>query len=281
LLDVQTSSPAVVSASLALGANTIFRNPNGSLTVSGPVNLNGNTLTAAVGGANAVYSGAFSGTGGSILKNGSGTLTMNGTNTYTGTTTVAAGSLNGTGSITGSTTVQAGATIRGGTGGATGFLTLGSMTVNSGGSIAASIAAPNTSSQLAVTGSNTLNLSLGSTLKLTAVPGFQNTARAIYTIATWTNGGNLIVNGVSVSDGDRIGYYENGLGASGPVVIDVSGLNFSLSQNDSFSLNRIGNNLVLTFSPVPEPATVLAVGAAGLGLAGFIRRRRFSPAVAA
>ena len=38
-------------------------------------------------------------------------------------------------------------------------------------------------------------------------------------------------------------------------------------------LNAGGGNATFTFTPVPEPATVLGLATAGLGLAGFVRRR--------
>ncbi len=57
--------------------------------------------------------------------------------------------------------------------------------------------------------------------------------------------------------------------------------NFSVSDFGNFNhtqwnfgVQTSGSNVVLTFQPVPEPATVLAVGAAGLGLAGWVRRKR-------
>jgi hypothetical protein len=41
-------------------------------------------------------------------------------------------------------------------------------------------------------------------------------------------------------------------------------------NRDTFAID----NFQLTYTPVPEPGIVLAVGAAGLGLAGLVRRRR-------
>ena len=41
----------------------------------------------------------------------------------------------------------------------------------------------------------------------------------------------------------------------------------------AFLTTVVGNNLYLNFTPVPEPATVLAVCAAGAGAFGLIRRR--------
>lgn len=48
------------------------------------------------------------------------------------------------------------------------------------------------------------------------------------------------------------------------------------SAAGTFRLTVSGGNpgVVLNYTPVPEPATVLGVSAAGLGLAGWVRRRR-------
>jgi hypothetical protein len=56
----------------------------------------------------------------------------------------------------------------------------------------------------------------------------------------------------------------------------VSNLGTSLVAGDAFSLNRVGNTLVLSFTPVPEPGTVLAIACCGLGLGGLVRRIRRS-----
>jgi hypothetical protein len=57
-----------------------------------------------------------------------------------------------------------------------------------------------------------------------------------------------------------------------PLQLDVSGLS-GLVNGGQFTLTITGQNLVLNFNPVPEPATVLLIGAAGLGVAGLVRRR--------
>src|SRR5262249_39802448 len=48
--------------------------------------------------------------------------------------------------------------------------------------------------------------------------------------------------------------------------------NFTDVQNVHLFLSD-ANTLVLQFTPIPEPATVLGIGFAGLGLAGLLRRR--------
>jgi transposase len=59
------------------------------------------------------------------------------------------------------------------------------------------------------------------------------------------------------------------------VVVDRSGFSNTPTGNFNLSLSEDGNNLHLTFTPapVPEPATVLALGAVGLGCVQFVRRR--------
>ena len=52
--------------------------------------------------------------------------------------------------------------------------------------------------------------------------------------------------------------------------------NFSASEftlDPGYAISMQGNNLVLTFSPVPEPTTTLAFGAGALAMAGWLRRR--------
>jgi hypothetical protein len=51
------------------------------------------------------------------------------------------------------------------------------------------------------------------------------------------------------------------------VVIDTSALGASIGAGSQFNLAVSGNNLVLTFVPVPEPTGLLAVGAVVFGLA--------------
>ena len=86
--------------------------------VTGSGNLAaGGVLTINQGGTTS-YSGAISGTGASLVKDGAGTLTLNGVNTYTGNTTVSAGTMTigssgmlGGGDYSGALSVASGATF--------------------------------------------------------------------------------------------------------------------------------------------------------------------------
>jgi hypothetical protein len=42
----------------------------------------------------------------------------------------------------------------------------------------------------------------------------------------------------------------------------------------ALTVDSTGKMVQLTFSPVPEPGTILGIAAAGMGLAGWVRRRR-------
>ena len=108
--------------------------------------------------------------------------------------------------------------------------------------------------QLGVT--NVLDFANGATIFVSKVgnPAFGTTTRT-YTIAT--TGSLVRVNG----------------GGGNPLSGIVIASDFAGPEH--FSLSRSGNDLLLAFNPVPEPAFVTAVFAAGLaGIAGWRRRRK-------
>ncbi len=80
-----------------------------------------------------------------------------------------------------------------------------------------------------------------------------------YTLGSVATAGNIQLNGTSLPDGTvaASNYTLTGIGLSGTSTLSVA-----------------GNNLVLVFTPVPEPATVLAVAGLGLGAVRLVRRRR-------
>jgi autotransporter-associated beta strand protein len=268
------------------------------VTLPNPVELVISSVPIGTAGNAATLSGLVTGVGG-INKLGAGTLTLTAANTFagnsvvnggvlavngnhaavTGTTTVNnTGTLAGTGTLGGPVTVNSGGTVRGGTDTGTGTLTTANVTVASGGALLANLSAPGTASQLAL-GANTLNLATGSVLRLTGVTGFNPNVGGTYTLAT-TSTGNLQLDGATQSNGFVFGSYVQGTGATGPVTIDTSALGATIGTGSQLNLSVSGTNLVLQFTPVPEPITGLAVGFGVVAL-GWVRRSRRSVAPAA
>lgn len=245
---------------------------------------------------------------GGLTKVGAGTLVLAGTNNdYTGSTTVSAGTLtvtgtlatatngvqvnpggtlSGTGTINRSVTVSSGGTLEGGSGGIGTLLINNSVTVNSGGTLRAELGVGTGTGAADLLnlsgGSGALVLASGAKLNLSA-NGFGPTGATTYTLAN-LNGSGMTFGGITVGSGQTIAVFTSTGGNTGTVAIDPafsgSTLTFdltgftTLNSDDRFTLQRSGNNLVLQFQPVPEPATVLAVGAAGLAAASWVRRRR-------
>ncbi len=230
---------------------------------------------------------ALSGSGG-IVKNGGNVLTVTGSNSVTGTTTANAGTLlvnsslaavvvnsgatlGGTGGVS-NVTATSGATVRAGDATAAGTLTLAGSLTMSGGSIlgvrittAGDGAAANTGgstdaggvhNKIAGGGSATLNSLLNVLVDVTGSTFTYNTPQSY-----------RLITGV----GD-----QSGLNITDPARFTFVGL----TGGDTFNVIDVslrgdaGGNVFLNFTPVPEPATVLGVGAAVLGLGAAVRRRR-------
>jgi autotransporter-associated beta strand protein len=236
-----------------------------------------NTGTQVLTGAN-TYTGATTINGGTLRLTGSGSIANSATITVgTGATFDVAGitafSLasgqrlqgNGTmaGAMMGTVTVASGSTVAPGVGAAIGQLAIGATgattTIAGGGKFEVEIAGNNDSNtdrdQLAVTGALDLRTDNGgATIVVKQLAGsFDASMTHTYTIATTTDG--VLVQG-------------SGSNPFTGVNLDTS----SFSSPGTFSLSRSGVNLILTFTPVPEPAAALAVFAAGAAV--FARRRR-------
>ena len=75
-----------------------------------------------------------------------------------------------------------------------------------------------------------------------------------------------------------LGTFAGGVtGASGNI---TNLFNFTGLFASAPSVNVQGNNILITFNPVPEPTGILAACGVATGVLGWIRRRRFKPLAA-
>jgi hypothetical protein len=220
----------------------------GTLALSAPSSANGATLT-----------------GGSLLVNTTLAPSIGGTVTVqTGATLGGAG-----GSITMlPVTIQNGGTLAPGNP-TTPVSQLGmdTATIQSGGTYAIDIGSFSILSTVDVLGlSGALTLDPGSVVNVTNLAGVTPTdvTDRSYTIATAS-----AINGATTGTED-LGQFIVGGADTGPVNFDATGF----AAGDRFTLQRQGTTLVLTYTPVPEPAAALAVFAAGLGAYMRLGRRR-------
>jgi len=202
------------------------------------------------------YAGVIGGTGG-LTMNATGTQTLTGSSTYTGPTNVTAGELR----VNGNNIAATGAVTVSGTGMLSGNGTVGgATTVQTGGTLTAGTV----SSIGTLTVNNNVTMQAGSNL--------------LWKFAAGTPTGDVtpVANGFSDT-----GSSKDLLAISGGVyTLTAAGLLTSAPEFSAYitaggdvSLSASGNNVYLNLTPVPEPTTVLGLAAAGMGLAGMIRRR--------
>ena len=229
-------------------------------------------------------------TDGGLTKLGTGTLTLTGTNTYTGNTTVSAGTLlannttgsatgtgaltvgsggtlGGTGAVAGAVTVQSGGRLDAGNAGAAGMLSLGSsLSLPAGATLGVQLGgtAPGTGyDQIRVAGT----LTLGGTLSVTELSGFQLTLGQTFVLLDDT-GLSLVTTAFANV-------------AAGGLYTDAAGNTFQVNYAAIADGDLVPNDVTLTVqSVVPEPSTwaLLAVGTAALALVTLRRRRHTTAA---
>ena len=222
-----------------------------------------------------ILSGTGTHTGPTIINGG--TLVVNGTNASSAVTINATGILGGHGTV-GSVTINSGGTIS--PGNSPGTLTTGNETWNGGGSYVWEL-----NDATGTAGTNWDLLSIGGSLDI-AASGLDaaNTFTIYLTSLNGSNvGGHPALNFDSLLDqswviatttGAITGYSD------GKFAIDTSAFFNPTGPNSSWHLSVVpnggGNNLVLSYTAVPEPSAC-AVGIVGL-LGGIIllRRRRIT-----
>lgn len=291
-----TSAPTITLASSSatftpqtFGASSINLNPGVAHTLT----IAGNNGSAAT------YAGVISGANGNLVKNGSGVQILTGTNTYTGTTTInqgtllingstAAGSaftvnntgtLGGSGTVNGTVTVASGGTLS--PGNSPGALTQGATTLDGGGNYNWQIV---DATGLAGSGYDTINLTAGSTLTL------NNTSGNTFKINLWSLSSiDPDVNG-NATNFNSAGTYSWTLIDSDQTITNFAADKFTVNVSaangtngftnalagGSFSVALSGDqtDLVLNFTPVPEPSTWLLLAGTGTFFMVMRRRRR-------
>jgi len=265
----------------AAGTNTYVL---GGLKGSKAFAMGANSLEVGGNGQSTTYSGILSGSGG-FTKIGNGTLTLSGSNSTTGLTSVNAGGLKLNGSIAGGLNVALIATLSG-TGTIGGNATIlgthspgnspgaqtfnANLTYEAGSTVNWELIANTTGSagvnydqiivpngNLTFSGSTTLALSFnadGSTVDWSDSFWNVNRAWTVYDLSSGStsNLSNLIVGGS---------------------LLDAQGDSLSPTERGYFTTSLSGQDVMLNFVAVPEPAT-WAMALAGLACGGYVVRRR-------
>lgn len=255
----------------------------GAITLTNPTGQHALTLNTPTGMAT-FFSGAIGGTG-SVRKTGGGMQQFLEASTYSGGTVVDGGALRvtnstGSGTGTGAVTANSGGRLEG-----TGRIG-GTVTVNSGGTLEPGSGGPGTLTLL-----SGVTLASGSTLQVELYGSVAGSGYDRLDVTGAVNLGGATLNrnlGYTPAAGHRLFIIAND--GTDP----VSGTFAGLPNGSSFTLGSTtayiyytgdlasgqllgGNDVVISFTPVPEPAAVLGVAVAGLVVYHCLRRRRPAP----
>jgi T5SS/PEP-CTERM-associated repeat protein/autotransporter-associated beta strand protein len=254
-------TPVVIAGATSVNAGSGYNVLNGANTYTGGTTILGGTLVAGSNGA--------LGTGSVTFVSSSATLNVaNGVTLSNALNLTNGGTLTGNGTI--ATPVAAGFGVFLSPGNSPGTLTFSNgLTLASGGTLTFQV---QQAGGVAGVGYDLVNLT-GGTLNITAIP----TSR--FTISVQSLDGTGAPGNVADFSSSS-GYVWTIFSSSGGITgfnaneftIDTSGFANSLGTG-AFYVVQSGNQIQLDFSPVPEPSTY-ALFAAGLGLVGFVIRRR-------
>lgn len=296
-------------------STTLAEINSGSSESSGQIDNTGSTdSTLTIGGAgDSNFSGYITDGGGdgrlALTKNGIGTLTLSGSNNdYTGGTTINQGTvvvaadgalgygtvnvngvlrLNNNRQLYNDVQVNSGGIIAG-----NGFAS--SASINAGGLIAPG----GVSCPIGTLSFNDLTLNPGGGY----VWNFKDTSSydqvsVLYATTLAINatsaGGEFTIHVVSLDSGDNVGmatgftqgqtynftiFTANNITgfSTDKFLFDTSAFSTDAGPNAIFSISQSGNNLILSFTPVPEPSTwaLLGTGVLAIGVVGWRQRKR-------
>jgi hypothetical protein len=290
-----------------LGGNSVIysgtiTNGAGTNTISLNLNMDANQAVTVASGTQLTISGVLGNTGQNrnLAANGAGTLILANANTYGGTTTISGGgtvlATNTTGSATGGNTAVNSITVQStGTLGGSGLIS-GGIVVQNGGTIRAGTGTGNSTLTLTRAGS-ALAFGAGATY---AAQLYNTGPTDISLINETTAGGNVNIAGnalltldlsalsaaqvanlkATVGVGNTRTYTIMQVTATG-TIDNFSAGNFSISNLGNFAAGEwtlntspAAGTVQVNFTPVPEPASVMAVVLGATAVYFCWRRRR-------
>jgi fibronectin-binding autotransporter adhesin len=295
----------------ATGGNININRVNNTNLLDIQLGIDGGFITAAAGRTINLtsYVGETAGGAKGFTKDGAGTLTMSGINTYTGTTNINGGTLNGNTLSSGSNSATGTGIVNinnGGTLAGTGSA-VGAVNVNSGGRLVGGLGtAVNETLTVGTTGTNATTFDVGSFYRAAVAEGsgaadlsltgasrvaFQGQLEVTVALLSSTGGSqanslNLELVGTGLTNFTQYQRTIGTYGSLGPV-LSSAGTAITLTPGDQATITPVGfeidqsnwsiaianNNVVITFTPVPEPVTILGITAFGAFTVGGLRRR--------
>lgn len=292
-----STATQTINSTVSLAGNVNVNAASGNLAINGPVNFGNGTATGTLtfaGGNNTIVSGVISNgdaASGSLVKTGPGTLTLTANSTFTGTTTISAGTLVLNGSMSSGNEIMVGANgTLAGSGNAAGQVTVagtlapgnspgtfssGSQVWLDGGDLNWQVF--NATESAFGTGYDTIAITGGLDLTGLSPGGFSINLWSLSAVGPDVNGN--ATNFVNTSNYSwLLASTTTGIAgfSAGDFAIHTAANNgtngFLNPLSGTFSVSVSGNNLMLNYTAIPEPATWALLAGAVAGLA-FVRLR--------